>query len=218
MNKIILGIDESGRGSILGDLVMYGVMVRPEHREFLKSIGVKDSKKIVGKNKVATRVKRKRLARVIKEICQYSKAEATPTEIDKAVKYNNLNVLERQLAEQIIKRIIKVSGTQLKLVVLDGHLMFEGLTERMSRQFPNISFISTDKAESKYLAVAAASICAKADRDTQVQEIMGNYFDNGAGYPNDGTAKWIRENINSAPIDPYIRKSWSWYTKLMKEM
>ena len=49
MNMNILGIDEAGRGSVLGPLVIAGVVVDKRKEAILDNMGVKDSKKLTPK-------------------------------------------------------------------------------------------------------------------------------------------------------------------------
>lgn len=222
----ILGLDEAGRGSCIGPLVMYGVVIRPDQSDYLISQKIADSKKY------SSREARETAASKIKHLCSYAYRTASPSEIDKYVDKKGLNVLERKMAEEIIHEVISGLEIPIAQVVLDGYDMFNPLTEKLAAVHKWTIFHAQDKAESKSLAVAAASVCAKAHRDKLTKAIMGDYFEEGAGYPNLGTEQWIRDLfdigcletnvegnlIHASSMGCYVRQSWSWWKKLKKQL
>ena len=99
---LICGIDEAGRGPILGPLVMCGILIKEEDEAKLKAIKVKDSK-------LLTKEKREELYDVIRSISRkYHITKTDPEEIDNAVngKDNmNLNVLEAKKTADILNKL-----------------------------------------------------------------------------------------------------------------
>jgi len=94
---IEIGIDEAGRGCVVGPMIMYAVaLVDKQAEPFLQSAGVRDSKQL-------TRKRRSELAENIKKRCIYCHMEAPPAAVDNAVRENNLNVLERVMAVQELR-------------------------------------------------------------------------------------------------------------------
>src|SRR3989344_540538 len=101
MEKLILGIDEAGRGPVIGPLVVAGCLVTGEVEKQLKKIGVKDSKDL-------TQKRREFLAEKIKELAETFEIEiALPNEIDDKVGSGNLNELEAKKIASIINKINK---------------------------------------------------------------------------------------------------------------
>lgn len=213
MEELVLGIDEAGRGAAIGPLTMAAVVVRPDQVTYLTSQKVSDSKK---HKDIA---KRALLAQRIRCLCTWLEAMANNVEIDKYVEKNQLNVLERKLAYDLVLGIADMQVPVTK-IVLDGHNLFDPLKEELSNLTimgckPEV--IVTNKAESKYIACAAASILAKDKRDRITKQFMGpTYFNNGAGYCNAGTARWIREQ----PVVAHKVTRWSyrWAKKLKEEL
>lgn len=203
---ITLGIDEAGRGAVVGPLVMYGVVVQ---NRFLEDMGgIEDSKQL-------TPAKRGMLAPIIKESCIYSCAIADAKMVDEYVAQNRLNALERDLASLIIDHCKRYLGPRRLRIVLDGADIFSPLIE--TYQTNNVEVFAEPKADQNYISVAAASILAKDHRDTVVRKIMDEGFKGGSGYPNNATEAWIDNLIVTssclAEIEhgaQHIRRSWKW--------
>src|SRR3989304_780405 len=99
---LICGIDEAGRGPVIGPLVICGVLVDEEGEEELKSIGVKDSKLLTKKQREALFDKIKKIAK------NYHLIIVQPAEIDLAVTgtdVKNLNFLEAKKTIEIINKL-----------------------------------------------------------------------------------------------------------------
>ena len=92
----VLGIDEAGRGPVIGSLFMAGVMLEGSVNE-LKKIGVKDSKLLKHEDRIG-------MAEKIKKVAEYEIIEVTPKEIDEAVESeeSNLNFLETLILSTVI--------------------------------------------------------------------------------------------------------------------
>ena len=102
MKMLICGIDEAGRGPVIGPLVICGVLVDEEGEESLKSIGVKDSKLLTKKQREFFFEKIKKIAK------NYYLITVQPAEIDLAVtgtEVKNLNFLEAKKTIEIIKKL-----------------------------------------------------------------------------------------------------------------
>jgi ribonuclease HII len=212
----ILGIDEVGRGAIIGPLVLCGVAVPGETRDYLLAVGVRDSKRVKGQDSRKTLAKRTALAQKISKIVGFQNIffEVIPAfQIDhRRSTGSNLDEIEREGATEIIHRARLVVPT-LGHVVLDGSQMFSrdqlSLLKRKGRAQPEI--LALDKADTLEISVAAASICAKFLRDTLVKEIMGDrYFFKGAGYPNAGTKHFLEDRYDYARTLREIRTSFNW--------
>lgn len=202
----ILGIDEAGRGPVIGNLVIAGALFNSKDETKLKEIGVKDSKLIL-KNK------RKILFEEIKHIAKgYHVIEIPPNEIDEAVfsKEMNLNKLEAIKAAMIInklkpdKAIIDCPSNNAR--GYEGYLKTFLIDK-------DVKLVVENKADFKYAIVGAASILAKVVRDEGIEQIKKKYGAIGSGYPADPiTKEFIKENFMKHP--EIFRKSWATFKNL----
>lgn len=203
----ILGIDEAGRGPVIGPLVMAGVKIKEEDEEKLKNLGVKDSK-------LLTPNSREYLFKKILDIIeQYKMIILSPKEIDKAVfsDASNLNWLEADNAIKIInelkpdKAIIDCPSNNIK--------KYSSYVEKKLKS--KIPLIVEHKADFRYPVVSAASILAKVTRDREIKKIKKKIgIDFGSGYPSDPlTIKFLKENYNKFP--EIFRKSWEPYQAIV---
>ena len=205
----ICGIDEAGRGPILGPMVLAGVCASEKELEEIEKIPIKDSKLLSPK-------KREELFKKITAKYKYIIVKISPQEIDSSNSNGiNLNVLE---AKTIAKIILEMKPN--KVIVDSPEPADEQKFGRKIKEFcKNLSFeISSEhKADMNYKIVGAASILAKVTRDNEIEKIKKETKINiGSGYPADEvTIKALKENLDI--LDPYIRKCWSTYKRLKGE-
>lgn len=205
----MLGIDEAGRGPVLGPLIMAGVLISKLDEEKLKEIGVKDSK-------LLTQEKREYLFNKIINISKSTRIIIIePQEIDKAIfseDHMNLNWLEAKKSAEIINEFKPTT------VILDcPHTTPEKYKEYVTNLLKNkdIEIISEHKADVNYPVVSAASILAKVVREREMKKIKFKYGETGPGYPaNQITQKFIKENFEKHP--EIFRKSWKTFKNLVK--
>lgn len=204
--KKVLGIDEAGRGPVIGPMIVAGVMIQEGEESLLE--GSKDSKKLLHK-------KRLELDKKIKENSIYKIIEVYPKEIDEAVnsKIINLNWLEAYKQAEIInslkpdKAIIDCPSPNLKA--------FKNYLKNLLEN-KNIELIVEHKADENYITSSAASILAKVRREEIMDEIKKKYGNTGPGYTsNDATKKFIAENYNKYP--EIFRHSWSTFKRLSQK-
>lgn len=221
MSVLILGIDEAGRGAAISDMVMACAAVQDYQHEILTNLGVKDSKAFKGgKN---PRGKRAKLASALKEMLPYKIKKVGAPVIDMHVlgQGTSLNSLERDMAVELIEWAIEEAALDLNKIILDSNDMFNEVAIDIRKRY-GIACEAIDKADDKFIAVSAASIIAKAQRDHVTEQLMGNFFNNGAGYCNKGTEEWIRSwyefkdypDFEMENPMQYVRQSWSWFQKL----
>ncbi len=185
-----LGIDEAGRGSVIGPLVVAGVYGDEE----LKDIGVKDSKELSPR-------RREELFEEIVDSYHVYVVELPPPLIDEYVRAGKLNVLEMEAAVGIIRE------SRAERVIVDSpDPNSERYGEEIARR-TGVHVVSEHGAE-RYPVVAAASIVAKVLRDRRIREIEEEYgIKVGSGYPHDeNTLTFLRANRLSLP--PFVRRSW----------
>ena len=205
---LICGIDEAGRGPVIGPLVMAGVVVEEKNLSKLKSIGVKDSK-LLSVNE------RKRLFNKIKKIVKsYEIVIINPREVDKTLnsKDMNLNLLEGKTSAEIInklkpsKAILDCPSTNIG--------SYTAYVKNLLKK--DVKLIVEHKADLNYVVVGAASILAKVTRDSEIEKIKKKIKINfGSGYPSDEiTQKFLKENWKKYP--DIFRKTWASYKNVVK--
>ncbi|MDH5559849.1 MAG: hypothetical protein OEY59_03250 [Deltaproteobacteria bacterium] len=203
--KIEVGIDEAGRGCVLGPLVMAGVWVKPSSRHWLEKWNVNDSKAYG--SAPSGKALREKLAEKIKARFSYQIVSLEPELIDRYVRKQGLNRLEQETALNILQK------SDFDLALLDGENLFKPITD--------LNIIAKNKADRDHLSVAAASILAKDKRDRELESMLKPYEVHlgpirGGGYPNAQTLlflKWFLKQHGTLPA--FYRKSYQW--KAMKE-
>ncbi len=192
----VLGLDEAGRGPMLGPMVLCGVYGSTSK---LMKLGVKDSKKL-------TAVHREELAARIKDEFEWKAVAVWPSEIDEAVERGRLNDLEARYFAQIIRDM----GHSRAIV--DCADVNE---ERFSRAISALSgcpdVLARHKADINHPAVSAASIIAKTTRDSILASIQAESgVAIGSGYPSDPvTVRYVTNHYNEhSTLPPFVRKSW----------
>jgi ribonuclease HII len=199
------GVDEAGRGSVLGPLVVGAVYT--EDDTVLKEIGVKDSKKLTEKV-------RERMFDEIAASCPlYTTVVITADEIDEKRKRQSLNVIEMDMFQEAVSKI------PVKTVYADcpdpNEMIF---SSTLSVRLGGTEVIGRHKADDTYPVVSAASIIAKVTRERMVANIQREFDVNiGSGYPSDHFTmefieKWIK---NNGRPPKYTRCSWEPVRHLM---
>jgi ribonuclease HII len=176
--KRIMGIDEAGRGCVIGPMVLCGVVVRHNMLAALAEIGVKDSKALSPQ-------RRESLCDEISSVIETSFiAKILPREIDG----DNINTLGLRETARMI------TAAEPREVYLDAPVRGRGIPrycQKLRAMLPDIEvkLIAENKADQKYPVVSAASIIAKVTRDKVIRELHSEYGDFGSGYPSDPRTK-----------------------------
>jgi len=200
--RLTLGIDEAGRGPALGPLVLAAVCVDTAGARALTRLGVKDSKAF-GSTPAAheTRVA---LAARIREVARFAALRVVEVdEVDRAVARGHLNRLEREVALALIG-----AAPAADRIVCDGVNVFRELGARVPR------LEAVDHGEDAHVAVAAASVVAKARRDELFAVIVARYAADfgpitGGGYCNAGTRAFLVAYARRfGRLPPEARRSW----------
>jgi ribonuclease HII len=201
---LIAGLDDAGRGSVIGPLIIGGVTFQDSEIPKLKSLGVKDSKALTPRRRTILSQEIKSLA------ARWEIVEISPADIDKIVfrgrKLYRLNWLEAVTMAEVIKKL------QPDVAYVDASDVNE---ERFAQQIRevlpfNVKIVSEHKADSNYAIVSAASIIAKTYRDYAISLLREKYGNFGSGYPNDNLTKQylIRRIEEGKGIPNFVRKSW----------
>ncbi len=199
------GVDEAGRGSVMGPLVVGAVYV--EDDAFLKDIGVKDSKKLTPKSR------ERMYDRIISEASDYAIVIASAADVDERRERMSLNDVELEMFREA------VSKCQVSRVYADCPDVNEmSFSSALSIRLNNITVIGRHKADDTYPVVSAASIVAKVTRDRMIEDISREFgTDIGSGYPSDQkTMDFIKEWIKKNGVSPkHTRNSWEPVRKLL---
>jgi ribonuclease HII len=204
VGPLLLGIDEAGRGPVIGPLVLGGVWIHPSRQAKLLEIGVQDSK-LFGSSTAAQR-RRADLARQIRRLsaCTFLLV-VDAAEVDRRTRLGELNLLEQELAAGLI-----AAGPPARRIIADGARLFGPLTS----PFPRLRAV--DHADATFPAVSAASILAKVERDARFVQIADELRGDlgpirGGGYANSATAAFLRAYFaRHSRLPAEVRRSWSW--------
>ena len=204
VGDLVLGIDEAGRGPILGPMVMACVALRPRASAALTRSGVMDSKRF-GAGEDAHAARRALVPRILDAAAHAWVVVVDVEEIDRHARHGGLNRLEQAHARRLLER-----APPCKRIVADGARLFGPLRTLHPR------FDALDHGEEQHVAVAAASVLAKVRRDELFSRIAARYAARfgaiaGGGYMNDATRRFLRAYIERhAGIPPEGRRSWPW--------
>jgi ribonuclease HII len=198
---LICGIDEAGRGPVIGPMVICGVMIEKNDEPRLSEIGVKDSKLL------SPQVRESMIEPIKKAVKEFSVVVVPPIEIDHALETEgtNLNWLEADKQAQIINEL------RPDVAYIDcPSTNIEDYSEYLKGKLKNkeVKLIVEHKADLNYPVVSAASIIAKVTRDREIEKIKQKYrIDFGSGYPADPfTKQFLEKNFDKYN---FFRKSWS---------
>ncbi|MGD8300291.1 MAG: ribonuclease HII [Nitrosopumilaceae archaeon] len=203
----VCGVDDAGRGSMLGPLVIAGISLDKTKLRKLSALGVKDSKQL-------TPIKRKELyKKIIAIVDDYYVAKISPKSIDNSVKKHGLNLLE---AKYMAKVVSKLNSDTSFVDSCDVNPKRFG--KEISRLSNNKKIRSYHHADSKFIIVSAASILAKVTRDRAIERLRKNH-DVGSGYPSDRkTINFVKKYYKSEKTMPiFVRKSWKPTQKIIFE-
>jgi ribonuclease HII len=195
---IICGVDDAGRGSVLGPLVIAGVSIERAKIKHLSEIGVKDSKQL------STKTREILYKKIIAIVDDYYVARISPKIIDESVRKNQLNHLE---AKYMAKVIAKLQPDSSYVDSCDVNPSRFG--KEISKLANSGKIFSRHHADSKFAIVSAASIVAKVSRDREIEKLRKKH-DLGSGYPSDSkTMQFIKDWILEHHKTPeFVRKSW----------
>ncbi len=162
----LVGVDEAGRGPLAGPVVACAVIIKGR-REYLRELGIKDSKKMSAKKREAVYEKVKRC-----ECVEWAVAVVSEKIIDE------INIVNA--TKSAMKQAIGKVGEPFKKVVIDGNFVTD----------LNVPQEAVIKADSFVLECMLASVIAKITRDAIMREAHLSYpwygFDEHKGY---GTKK-----------------------------
>jgi ribonuclease HII len=207
---LLCGIDEAGRGPVIGPMVMAGVVVDEKDHFTLKEKGVRDSK-------LLTKLQRERLFKEItSSVLRYKIVVISRDEIDNAVgrKNYNLNWLEADTASVIINEL--APGKVIMDCPSPNITAFTNYIRERLKWPDKIAMQCAHHADRDFPVVGAASILAKVVRDEQIERIKKEIgIDFGSGYAHDPvTVEFMKNNWDKYP--QIFRHSWASYKRHAK--
>ena len=194
----ICGIDDAGRGPMLGPLVIAGISLDKKKLRKLTALGVKDSKKL------SPKLRESLYKKIIDIVDDYYVAKISPRSIDASVKKHCLNGLE---AKYMAKVVSKLNPDISYVDSCDVNPTRFG--KEISRLSDNHKIKSYHRADSRFVVVSAASILAKVTRDRAIARLRKEH-NLGSGYPSDSvTVKFVTKYYKKNHEMPsFVRKSW----------
>ncbi len=203
-----VGVDEAGRGPVLGPLVIGICALTDRDRRWCAVHNVTDSKLIPPE-------KRDKLAQALKERCWHALAVVHPPEIDEAVRNRSvtLNGLETKYMAELIRQFHAAFPNAPAEIMVDAPVRktapFRSLLQYLSG-WPDLNSLKAEnEADLWHRHVGAASIIAKAERERLMREIKETTGrDIGCGYAHDEVSRAYVQNAQ--PGDAIVR--WTWMT------
>ncbi|MFB6204328.1 MAG: ribonuclease HII, partial [Candidatus Nanohaloarchaea archaeon] len=208
----VLGIDEAGRGPVIGSMFVGGFMVDESELEELEDLGVKDSKKLSDS-------RREKLAGQLREFGETFLKEVEAPEIDDLREVMSLNEIEINAFVTVIEDS-DADRIFVDLPEPDGDRFIKKLKAQLPDRFRERSFTAEHGADDEYPVVSAASIIAKSARESHVDELKKKYgYDFRSGYPHDEpTIEFLEKYLEEhGDLPPETRRSWSTAQRILKE-
>ncbi len=196
----VVGVDEAGRGSLVGEMIVAAVAAPLGSDDELRSIGARDSKAMTASSR----------ARVYAEIARrypFAAVPVRPWEIDR----ENLNVLTARAAARAVRIVAERLGgyNRICLVIVDRFGSPSKLIAHLRREGYRGRVIAEERADARHPVVGAASVVAKHVRDSRIRVLRSLYGLEGSGYPSDPrTVEWLRRVLERGAPPPIVRRSW----------
>ena len=188
-NLPLIGTDEVGNGSYFGGLAVVASFVTPDQHDFLRKLGVGDSKTL-------TDQKIRQIAPILKEKIQHQALLLSPSKYNEIIgdRYNAVSV-KVALHNQAIYLLLQ-KGVQPEKIVIDAFTSAKNYDKYLAQEANRFSnpISLEEKAEGKYLAVAVSSVIA---RDLFLENLenlgreLGYQLPSGAGTASDKVASQI---------------------------
>ena len=179
---MICGVDEAGKGPVVGPLVVAAVAVN--NAKDIANLGIKDSKQL-------TKRKRKELANLIKEKFNFAVEIIEPKIVDEYRRRNKLNELNREAFERLISKL-DPNVAYVDAADVNENRFGSQIKASLTNK-KDTDVISMHKADAKIEVVAAASIIAKETRENEIEKLKDKIGDFGSGYPSDErTIKFLK--------------------------
>ena len=215
-----LGIDDAGRGPVIGPMVLAGCLIDEKTATKFRRWGVRDSKQLTPK-------RREFLAQKIKDEAEiFEIVLADADEINKKQDSGtNLNMLEAEKTAKIINKINNPisqrdhpKDRKIKVIVdcpSTSIVKWRDLLMTKIKDLSNLEIVCEHKADKNHVSVSAASILAKSTREKEMDKLKEKYGkEMGSGYTSDPTTtKFLTKNVIKHKDSGIFRKNWSTWKK-----
>ncbi|MBP1910832.1 ribonuclease HII [Thermococcus stetteri] len=206
----IAGIDEAGRGPVIGPMIIAAVVVDEKNLPKLEELKVRDSKKL------APQRREKLFDEILGVLDDYFILEAGPDIIGS--REGTLNEFEvENFAKALNSLRIKPNVVYADAADVDE--------ERFARELRNkLNFdaevVARHKADDIFPVVSAASILAKVTRDRAIEKLREEYGEIGSGYPSDPRTRAFLEHYyrENGEFPPIVRKGWKTLKKIVEKI
>ncbi len=196
----IAGIDEAGKGPVVGPMVVAGVMIPETRATFLEQLGLRDSKALSPR-------RREFLAEEIRKVAKYHILEVSAGQIDALREKMTMNEVMVVSYAKVLKEL-KPDRAFVDAADVNPGRFAQNVHEKYGAP---IDIVSEHNADAKYPIVSAASILAKVRRDAAMRALekqIGREI--GSGYPSDSRTvhfleNWIKEH---GSLPSFVRHSW----------
>ncbi|HLD72634.1 MAG TPA: ribonuclease HII [Candidatus Nanoarchaeia archaeon] len=203
--RVIVGVDEAGRGPVLGPLVMVALAVKEENIKKLEWMGVKDSK-------LLSSSVREELFEQIRAVVEDFRVEMIePDAIDLSLTESNLNWLEAETSARMVSELdpdkIIIDCPSPNIPAYKSYFS-KRLSEAVVKK---AELVVEHKADLNYIVVGAASVIAKVIRDRAVNHLISEIgIDFGSGYMSDPKTQEFLEKYHDK-FPHLFRKKWQSY-------
>ena len=210
--NLILGIDDAGRGPVIGPMALAGCLVEEETGKEFRRLGVKDSKQLTNK-------RREFLAEIVRQkSIAFEVILINPNEIDGENSHGiNLNDLEAIACAKIINKINK-GFKKIKIIIDCPSVSIEkwkNFLKTKINDLSNLEIVCEHKADINYAEVSAASILAKSAREKEMNILKEKYGEEiGSGYTSDpATCKFLEKYAEKHKESGIFRQTWTTWKK-----
>ncbi len=214
---LTLGIDDAGRGPVIGPMILAGCLLDEKTEKKLKKLGVKDSKQL-------TQKRREFLQKIIKEESEtFEIVLSSPIEIDgtkgKRIKLNEIEALS---CAKIINRINK-GFKEIKVIVdcpSPNITRWQDYLKTKIKNLSNLEISCEHRADKNHISVSAASVLAKCVREKEMAKLKEIYGDEiGSGYCSDPkTLKFLEKHAHKYKDAGIFRKTWITWKKACQNL
>ncbi len=206
----LLGIDEAGKGPVIGPLIIAGLLISEKNSGKLRELGVKDSKELSPR-------KREELFNKIKKLSEdFIILETSSKQLNEEMELENLNTIEIKKMAQIIDSFNGKNPKVFIDAIEANTLKFKNkIISNLKNKEPKI--VAENRADQKYPVVSAASILAKVTRDSKIKKLHEKYGFFGSGYPADERTIKFLEELDEESYNEIVRLKWSTSKRILEK-
>ncbi|NJE53748.1 ribonuclease HII [Thermococcus sp. 21S9] len=210
MGRKIAGIDEAGRGPVIGPMIITAIVVDEDKLEELEALGVKDSKKLTPKRR------EKLFDEILSLADDYAVLILSPEEISS--REGTLNEFEvKNFAKALNSLKVKPDVIYADAADVDEERFGRELKEKLDFE---AEIIAKHRADALFPVVSASSIVAKVTRDREIERLKEKYGEIGSGYPSDPRTRAFLENYyrEHGTFPPIVRTGWKTLKKIEEKL